>query len=69
MQTAGVEETAKNWGTKYVTSIIILWSDCESWGASAPPAPLAQPPLNCLVCIKLTECTFSISVIFCSAPT
>ena len=27
--------------------IIILWSDCESWvgGASAPPAPLAQPPL------------------------
>ena len=25
--------------------IIILWSDCESRGASAPPAPLAQPPL------------------------
>ena len=25
--------------------IIIRWSDCESWGANAPPAPLAQPPL------------------------
>ena len=26
--------------------IIILGSDCESWGASAPPVPLAQPPLT-----------------------
>ena len=26
--------------------IIILWSDCESrGGGSAPPVPLAQPPL------------------------
>ena len=28
--------------------IIILRSDCESRGASAPPAPVAQPPLICI---------------------
>ena len=33
--------------------IIILWSDCESWGGKRPSCPLAQPPLKMIYISKL----------------
>ena len=55
--TSGAEEAAKIWGggAKYVTRIYLYGEKSCSYGmivkvegASAPPAPLAQPPLYLL---------------------